>query len=186
MKLGKREIDALTCPSDRRDRLVFDEDLTGFGLRVTRDGSKTFLFQYRRGKAVRRVRLGRYGDLTPAAARKLAEGLRGRVANGEDPAAARAAELAAEAEAAQARRKRATADAFTLAKLVQRWQTRQLAHRSANYREEAPRALRSHLAGLLELPAADIDAPMVRRALDAIPRPVKAKPPKGAAATSAS
>lgn len=185
MKLGKRAIDGLTCPPDRRDRLVFDEDLAGFGLRVTRDGSKTFLFQYRRGQAVRRLRLGRYGDLTPAKARKLAEGLRGRVANGEDPAATRAAELAAEAEATRERRKRAQADVLTLRKLVQRWENIQLAHRSASYRQEATRALRSSLAGLMELPAAAIDAPMVRRALDAIPRQVKAKPPAGAAEAAA-
>ena len=73
MKLGKREIDALTCPPDRRDRLVFDDDLTGFAIRVTRDGSKIFLFQYRRGAAVRRVRIGTYGDLTPAQARRLGD-----------------------------------------------------------------------------------------------------------------
>lgn len=179
MKLGKREIDTLACPPDRQDLLVFDDDLTGFCLRVTKGGAKVFLFQYRRGEAVRRVRLGVYGDITPAAARKLAEAMRGRVAAGEDPAAARAAELEAEAEAARVRRLRAQAEALTLRKLVDQWEARQLAHRSERYRREAARALRTNLAALLDLPADAIDTAAVRRALDAIPRPIK--PPKSGA-----
>jgi hypothetical protein len=45
MKLTKRAIDALGCPLGRREILVFDDDLAGFGLRVTAPGAKVFLFQ---------------------------------------------------------------------------------------------------------------------------------------------
>jgi hypothetical protein len=169
MKLGKREIDALTCPPGQRDTLAFDDDLTGFALRVTRDGTKTFLFQYRRGVAVRRVRIGRYGDVTPTQARRIAENLRGRVAAGEDPAAERLAELAAEATVALARQKRVTADALTFDKLIDQWEQRQLRHRSVRYRVEAVRALRFSLAAFKKLPADAIDATMVRQALSNLP-----------------
>ncbi|WP_345742256.1 Arm DNA-binding domain-containing protein [Acetobacter malorum] len=63
-----------------------DEDLKGFGLRVTERGSKVFLFQYRFAGRVRRMVLGPYGDLTPAQARKRAEEARGLYLAGRDPA----------------------------------------------------------------------------------------------------
>jgi integrase len=173
MKLGKREIDVLTCPEGRKDRLVFDDELPGFALRITRDGTKTFLFQYRRGAAVRRLRLGRYGEITPAQARRLAEEARGRVAAGGDPAGERAAVLAAEAETAKASRRQAEADLFTFARLIDRWDAEWLSRRCRpSYRREATRALRVNLAGLAGLPAAQINAATVRRALDALVRPV--------------
>ena len=129
---------------------------------------------------MRRVRLGTYGDLTPAAARKLAEAMRGRVAAGEDPAAVRAAELQAEADAAAERKRQAQAEALTLRKLVDLWEARQLIHRSERHRREATRALRTSLPGLLDLPAAAIDAAAIRRALDAIPKPAPPRKAKDA------
>ena len=61
MELGKREIDEFQFPPGRRDVLVFDDGLPGFGLRVTAAGTKTFLYQYRVGPKVRRLVLGEYG-----------------------------------------------------------------------------------------------------------------------------
>ena len=180
MKLTKREIDALTCPPDRRDRLFFDDEIKGFAVRVTQIGTKTFLLQYRRGARVHRVRLGDYGELTPAQARKMAEILRGQVLAGEDPATQRKATLAAEAEESRARRQRAKLDALTLDKLISEWETKQLLHRSASYRREGPRALRRGLAALLPLPAHSIDTAMVRRALDKMTKKPAASDKKGA------
>jgi hypothetical protein len=179
VKLGKREVDALTCPPERRDCLVFDEDLTGFGLRVTRKGTKTFLFQYHRGALVRRLRLGRYGDITPAQARRLAEAARGKVAAGRDPAAEHAAAIEADAEAARQRKRQAAADALTLERLIECWEEQHLAHRAERYRAEAVRALRRGFGTLLASPAAAIGTADVRRVLDAIPRP--RVPPAGKA-----
>ena len=55
VRLTKRTVDAATCPPGRKDTLVFDADLKGFGLRVTAQGAKVFLFQYRAGATVRRA-----------------------------------------------------------------------------------------------------------------------------------
>ena len=46
MKIAKTELDALACPPGKRDRMVFDDTLPGFGVRVTADGVKVFLFQH--------------------------------------------------------------------------------------------------------------------------------------------
>ncbi|WP_316248916.1 Arm DNA-binding domain-containing protein [Acetobacter tropicalis] len=86
MKLTKREIDRLTCPPGKRDAMFMDDEVKGFGLRVTERGSKVFLFQYRFAGRVRRMVLGPYGDLTPAQARKMAEEARGLYLLGRDPA----------------------------------------------------------------------------------------------------
>lgn len=170
MKLTKQEIDALTCPADRKDRLVFDDELDGFAVRITRDGTKVFVFQYRRGKAVRRMRLGRYGELTPAQARKLATALRGQVAAGKDPAADRRATLEAEAQAAREQRLQAQADALTFAKLIELWASKQLVNKSESYRRESQRALRNHLPSLQDRAAHAIDVAAVQRALDGMQR----------------
>ncbi len=165
MKLGKSDIDALVCPPDRKDMVVFDDALPGFGVRVTANGAKVFMFQYRRGGLVQRLRIGRYGDLTPAQARKLAEVARGEVAAGGDPVGRRKAEIDEE------RRKRADVaalaqqDKFTFERLIASWQQECLVHKSANYQREAPRALRRTLASILDVPAVKVDAPMLRREL---------------------
>lgn len=168
VKLGKTEIDALVCPEGRADCLVFDDEIPGFALRVTQAGAKVFILQYRRGAIIRRLRIGRYGELTPAKARKLAEAARGLVIAGGDPAADRKAMFAAEAEAARERRSQAKADALTLEKLIGQWEMVQLAHRSASYRTEAPRALRRVFQAHLDLPARNLEADTIRAALAAI------------------
>ncbi len=177
MKLGKRELDALVCPPGRRDMLVFDDELTGFAVRVTAAGTRTFLFQYRYGTIVRRLRLGEYGDLTPAQARRLAEEARGVVAAGGDPAAARKERIAAVAQAEGAARRRRDADALTLGMLVGRWEKLGLADRGELHRAEAPRAIRVSLRQFLDEPAHSLDAAAAQRATDRIARtaPVMAR-----------
>lgn len=165
MKLGKNEIDALACPADRQDRIVFDDALPGFGVRVTAAGLKVFLFQYRRGTAVRRLRLGRYGDITPAQARKLAEAARLEVSAGRDPAAERKAIADAETENKARQAEQSATDAFTVDRLIDAWTAERLADRRPAYRREAVRALRVNLAALLPVPAQQVDAAMVRREL---------------------
>lgn len=180
MKLGKREIDQITCPPGRRDMIVFDDVLPGFGLRVTANGTKTFLLQYQLGgRGGRRVRmvLGRFGDLTPAEARKLAEVARGKVLAGIDPDGERRASIQSATDAAQARRRQAQADANTLDTLIGQWASLGLSDRSESHRQEAPRAIRACFAGLLTRPAHDLDAATAQRAIDgiAVTRPVMAR-----------
>jgi len=112
--LTPRTIDAIEPGTT--DRVVFDTELPGFGLKVTPKGARVFLFQYwsavELGKR-RRVTIGKVGDsllrpdgtvvpVTVHTARKEAERLRGLVHDRRDPflerlAAARAGETALQA-----------------------------------------------------------------------------------------
>ncbi len=91
-RLTKRLVDA-TRPPDSGELLLWDSEVSGFGLRVRAGGSKTYVVKYgvgRRGKA-RRVTIGRHGSpWTTETARDEARRLLGLVAFGNDPAAARA------------------------------------------------------------------------------------------------
>ena len=89
--MGNRRISKSTVDASHaaaKDVFVWDDKLTGFGLKVTPSGSKVYLYQYRlggRGAKVRRYTIGKHGKLTPDAARTIAEGLSLKVANGVDP-----------------------------------------------------------------------------------------------------
>ncbi len=86
-KLTQQLIDSLCA--DERDRIVFDETVPGFGVRVFRSGRKSFLIQYRSKKRTRRYTLGNCNVLTPLQARKKAKSLLADVCDGEDPAQTR-------------------------------------------------------------------------------------------------
>jgi integrase len=93
IKLTKRAVDAAAKGSVRYE--IWDKELAGFGLRIETSGKKTFLVRHRVGggrRAVRRkVTVGRYGVVTPDAARAEAKKLLGKAANGRDPADVRGA-----------------------------------------------------------------------------------------------
>ncbi len=72
-RLTQRFIDSLRA--DGRDRIVFDETVPGFGVRVFRSGRKSYLIQYRSQKRTRRYTLGNCNVLTPLQARKKAQSL---------------------------------------------------------------------------------------------------------------
>ncbi|WP_428484921.1 tyrosine-type recombinase/integrase [Rhodopila sp.] len=171
MKLTKREIDALGCPPGRRDRIVFDDSLPGFGIRVTANGAKTFVLQYQLGgRAGRRTRLvlGSYGEITPAEAHRLAEIARAKLRLGQDPAGERRAAIAATAAAADAQHQARQAAAFTVRTLIDQWGAGPLADRSATHRTEAPRAIKTTFAALLDQPAQSVTTLAVQRVLDAV------------------
>ena len=70
---------------------LWDLELAGFGLRVEKSGTKTFIIRYRTGgggrSAPRRfMTVGRFGTLTVEQARKKAKVLLGAAASGDDPA----------------------------------------------------------------------------------------------------
>jgi len=161
IRLGKREVDALICPPDKHDLLVFDDDVTGFCVRVTRAGAKVFLMQYRVGKAVRRLRLGLYGDITPAQARSLALQVRLQLAAGGDPVIERQQRL-------EAQQRQAKEDALTFEALAEQWSNQGLEGNKERYRNEAARALRVNFALLARKPAARIEQPEAQQAIDQI------------------
>ena len=85
MKLTKRAIDAIK--PECKDRVHWDDELCGFGLRVKPGGAKSFAIQYRnRQGRSRRLTVGDYGRLTPKEARREARRLLSDVERGIDPA----------------------------------------------------------------------------------------------------
>src|SRR5688572_18836181 len=73
--------------TDRTD--YFDTDVRGFGLRVTANGVKSWIYLYRINGRPRRYTIGRYPDLSLADARDRAKAARNDVAKGMDPSAAK-------------------------------------------------------------------------------------------------
>jgi integrase len=58
VKLTARSIQTLELPSDRSEKLYWDEDIPGFGLRLRAGGSRNWVFQYALGDKQRRLSLG--------------------------------------------------------------------------------------------------------------------------------
>jgi integrase len=91
-RVSKRVVDSLR-PTDS-EYTVWDDALTGFGVRVRPSGAKSYVVVYRAGAGrkapVRKVTLGSAGKLTPDNARILAQKTMGDVAHGKDPARDRA------------------------------------------------------------------------------------------------
>ena len=90
IKLTKRAIDDFEPVA--KDVFYWDDQLKGFGVKVTPKGKKSFLVQYRpggRGTPTRKVYLGPYGTLTLHQARTEATRILGQRAEGRDPAAER-------------------------------------------------------------------------------------------------
>jgi len=85
-RINKSSVDA-THPASK-EVMLWDDKISGFGLKVTPKGAKSYLFQYRlggRAGKTRRFTIGKHGNLTPDAARKEAERLARAVAQGLDP-----------------------------------------------------------------------------------------------------
>ncbi len=86
-RLTKRIVDAAV--KQDKDSYLWDDELTGFGVKITPAGKKVFLIQYRVGGAkgrTRRVTLGHLGPVTCDEARTRAKELLGMVKTGKDPA----------------------------------------------------------------------------------------------------
>ncbi len=84
VKLSKRTIDALAVA--RGDKVFWDRDLAGFGIRVHATGRRIYVAQARTpGGLPRRVRLGRFEDMTAKQARQEAAEIIDRIRRGEDP-----------------------------------------------------------------------------------------------------
>jgi len=68
----------------------WDRKTSGFGLRVSMGGTKTWIVRYRQDGSRRRYLLGRFPQVSLADARQAARRYLGEVATGKDPAAERA------------------------------------------------------------------------------------------------
>ncbi len=89
MKLVKRTIDALP-PVEKGVRFYWDDELSGFGLKVRSSGKKHFIAQYRVGGGrkgrSRRVTIGTYGVMTVEEARPKAKRILADAYGGKDHA----------------------------------------------------------------------------------------------------
>ena len=85
-KLTKRTVDTLK-PYPDRDLVVFDSEVSGFGVRVKSSGRKSYLIQYRNaGGRSRRLTIAGHGRMTADEARDEAKQLLAAAARGQDPA----------------------------------------------------------------------------------------------------
>ena len=80
-KITKRAVDALRPGSDGAEAMLWDTEVKGFGCRVQRGGSKSYIVHYRvgtgRGAPLRKLTIGKHGaPWTPETARKEARRLR--------------------------------------------------------------------------------------------------------------
>lgn len=113
-----------------------------------------FLLQYRADGKVRRETIGDWGsEFSTVKARRRAEALRGQVRDRRDPVAERRAAAAARSVAEAEARLVEAANAFTLRKLVDAWETRSLSLRRESYRKEATARVRQGLAIVIDRPA---------------------------------
>ena len=95
MKITIRGVEAIKLPrSGQID--YWDTGLSGFGIRVSAGGRKTWTLMYRQGNRKRRMKLGNYPAMTLAVARDRASAALRQVAEGEDPAGLKQAEKRAE------------------------------------------------------------------------------------------
>jgi Arm DNA-binding domain len=83
MKLTKASVDNLKLPQGKSERIIFDEELPGFGLRI-RSGKRTWIVQYRAGTKQRRVTFGTTSTLNADEARKQAKIALAKVHLGRD------------------------------------------------------------------------------------------------------
>jgi integrase len=73
-----------------KNEFLWDQEVSGFGLKVTPSGGRTYVYQYRvggRGAKVQRFTIGSHGHWTPDQARREAKRLALLVDQGVDPAA---------------------------------------------------------------------------------------------------
>lgn len=72
-------------PPEAGNRITYDTDLKGFGVRITAAGAKAFVLNYRSAGRERRITIGSYPDWSVMAAREEAKELKRRIDRGEDP-----------------------------------------------------------------------------------------------------
>ena len=86
-KLNRRSISRRTVEALKveKDKVFWDRDLPGFGIRVYASGTKMYVVQSRtKGKSVR-VTVGRHGVISADEARRRAARIVNRIKAGEDP-----------------------------------------------------------------------------------------------------
>jgi integrase len=111
------------------NRITYDTEVKGFGLRVTSAGARAFVVNYRVGGRERRITIGGFPDWSVQAAREEAKALKRRIDQGEDPMAERLEQRAAP----------------TMNDLADRFEAEHLTKRSAATQRDYGSILRLHI-----------------------------------------
>ncbi len=93
-KLTERTIKGLKVPTEG-NRIHYDKEIPGFGVRITSNGAISFVLNYRIHGRERRYTIGRHPEMNASASRAKALELRQQIQKGEDPLSARVNERAA-------------------------------------------------------------------------------------------
>jgi integrase len=142
MKLTQSSISRLALSAGKTDEIFFDEEITGFGVRVRAGGSRKFVVHYRQGGVQRRHTLGAVGVMHLEEARKKARKILVAVDDGKDPAAEKAT--------------RRAAAGLTFERVMEDYlETRQLEMKSRSF-EETARHLKRHCKPLHKLAIASL------------------------------
>ena len=98
VRLIKSKIEALP-PPETGQAIYWDDQLRGFGLRISDRGTRTYFVHSRlpNGRQAK-VKIGRHGAITAEQARAAAKQFLGAIAHGQDPAAERRGARRAEKE----------------------------------------------------------------------------------------
>ncbi len=85
LKLTKRVVESASADPSKR-KLIWDDEITGFCVRVYPSGRKSYFFQYRNlSKETKFIKIGVHGNTTAEQAREKAKELALKVCIGEDP-----------------------------------------------------------------------------------------------------
>lgn len=127
-RLDDKLVRRLQTP-DAGNRITYDGEVKGFGVRVTAAGAKAFILNYRAAGHERRITIGSFPDWSVSSARDRAKELKRRVDNGEDPMGERHEERTAP----------------TMADLAQRFDAEHLTKRRATTATDYRSILRGHI-----------------------------------------
>ena len=87
-RLADSLVRALPAPPTG-NRISYDEEVKGFGFRITAAGARSFILNYRAYGRERRITIGSFPDWAVKAAREQARSLKRQIDIGEDPMADR-------------------------------------------------------------------------------------------------
>ncbi|WP_048861870.1 tyrosine-type recombinase/integrase [Acidisphaera rubrifaciens] len=83
------------APPEAGNRIVYDAEVKGFGVRITKAGARAFILNYRAAGRERRITIGSWPDWKVRPARDHAKALKRRIDLGDDPMGDRHADRAA-------------------------------------------------------------------------------------------
>jgi integrase len=84
-QINDRFIKTLTPPKDKNQSIYWDEKLTGFGVRITKNNAISFVLRYTIEGSERRYTIGSFPALSSTSAREMAIKLKGDIIKGIDP-----------------------------------------------------------------------------------------------------